>query len=70
MSIPQLHDGLESILGRTVFFEDMGFWNSVITDVTAEGNDNELAKRNYNSLRGRYVVSIHCANTFSHKPTN
>ena len=69
MTIPQLHDGLESVLGLTVFKEDISFWNSVINDVTTENDNNEVAMGTYNSLHRRYVVS---ANTLAgtHKQTN
>ena len=60
MTIPQLHDGLEAVLGHIVFRDDIGFWNSVITDVTMENTDDEVAKRAYTCLCSRYLVSIYC----------
>jgi hypothetical protein len=59
MTIPQLHDGLQSVLGDLVFKEDIGFWNSVITDVTVENNDEKMAMRAYTRLRNRHLVSIY-----------
>jgi hypothetical protein len=69
MTIPQLHKRLESVLGLAVFKDDVGFWNSVITDVTVDNNNEEAAMRTYTSLRKRYVVSIYCANSLN-KQTN
>ena len=54
MGIPELHKGLESILGHD-FTEDMDFWNVIITDVTAEPGEEHSALSNYQSLRARHV---------------
>ena len=60
MTIPAFHDGLEALLGRIVFKDAIGFWNSVITDVTIENKDDEVAMRAYTHLCSRYLVSIYC----------
>ena len=59
MSIPQVHEGLESILGHTNFSGDIQFWNSVITDVTVEDHEDQVDLGTYYGLRNRYVVSTY-----------
>jgi hypothetical protein len=57
MTIPTLHNNLTSALGP-LFALDQDFWNDVITDVTPDNHDVDVAMVKYNNLRARHVVSL------------